>query len=137
MKKKIMLLAGLFIVVSVAGYRLHAGRGGNAFGGAFAGSMFGSVVGNAMTAPRGGGGDSGSSNSGALNAVWDAFPTAVSIVGQFLLGRKYIENWAVWLAVNVVSVGLFAWKGLWLTTLLYGLFTALSAVGWRAWQRKL
>ncbi|QQR48838.1 hypothetical protein IPF37_04735 [bacterium] len=72
MKKKIMLLAGLFIVVSVAGYRLHAGRGGNAFGGAFAGSMFGSVVGNAMTAPRGGGGDSGSSNSGALNAVWDA-----------------------------------------------------------------
>ena len=68
---------------------------------------------------------------------WDAFPTAVSIVGQFLLGRKYIENWAVWLAVNVVSVGLFAWKGLWLTTLLYWLFTALSVVGWRAWQRKL
>lgn len=68
---------------------------------------------------------------------WDAFPTAVSIVGQLLLGRKYIENWAVWLAVNVVSVGLFAWKGLWLTTLLYALFTALSVVGWRAWQRKL
>jgi nicotinamide mononucleotide transporter len=37
----------------------------------------------------------------------------------------------------VVSVGLFAWKGLWLTTLLYALFTALSVVGWRAWQRKL
>lgn len=73
MKKKIMLIAGLFIVVSVAGYRLHAGRGGNAFGGAFAGSMFGSVVGNAMTAPRSsGGGESGGSNSGALNAVWDA-----------------------------------------------------------------
>ncbi len=68
---------------------------------------------------------------------WDAFPTAVSIVGQLLLGRKYIENWAIWLAVNVVSVGLFAWKGLWLTTLLYALFTALSVVGWRAWQRKL
>ena len=68
---------------------------------------------------------------------WDAFPTAVSIVGQLLLARKYIENWAVWLVVNVVSVGLFAWKGLWLTTLLYALFTALSVVGWRAWQRKL
>ena len=68
---------------------------------------------------------------------WDAFPTAVSIVGQLLLARKYIESWAVWLVVNVVSVGLFAWKGLWLTTLLYALFTALSVVGWRAWQRKL
>jgi len=68
---------------------------------------------------------------------WDAFPTAVSVVGQFLLGRKYIENWLVWIAVNVVSVGLFAYKGLWLTVLLYALFVALSIVGWRAWQARL
>ncbi|MES2423361.1 MAG: nicotinamide riboside transporter PnuC [Pseudomonadota bacterium] len=68
---------------------------------------------------------------------WDAFPTAVSLVGQYLLGRKYIENWLAWIAVNTVSVGLFAYKGLWLTLLLYALFIALSVVGWRAWQRKL
>jgi nicotinamide mononucleotide transporter len=68
---------------------------------------------------------------------WDAFPTAVSLVGQFLLGRKYIENWAVWIAVNVVSVGLFAYKGLWLTVGLYGLFIVLSVVGWRAWKARL
>lgn len=68
---------------------------------------------------------------------WDAFPTAVSLVGQFLLGRKYIENWAVWIVVNVVSVGLFAYKGLWLTVGLYSVFIALSVVGWRAWQRRL
>jgi nicotinamide mononucleotide transporter len=68
---------------------------------------------------------------------WDAFPTALSIVGQFLLGRKYIENWLVWIAVNVVSVALFAYKGLWLTVILYTLFIALSAVGWRAWRRAL
>ncbi len=68
---------------------------------------------------------------------WDAFPTAVSVVGQFLLGRKYLENWLAWLAVNVVSVGLFAYKGLWLTVLLYALFVVLSGVGWRAWRRKL
>ena len=68
---------------------------------------------------------------------WDAFPTATSIVGQILLGRKFIENWAVWIVVNVVSVGLFAYKGLWLTALLYTLFIALSVAGWRAWQRKL
>jgi nicotinamide mononucleotide transporter len=68
---------------------------------------------------------------------WDAFPTATSLVGQFLLGRKFIENWAVWIAVNVVSVGLFAYKGLWLTVGLYALFVALSVVGWRAWRKAL
>jgi nicotinamide mononucleotide transporter len=67
---------------------------------------------------------------------WDAFPTAVSLVGQFLLGRKFIENWAVWIVVNVVSVGLFAYKGLWLTVALYAMFIALSAVGWRTWLQK-
>lgn len=65
----------------------------------------------------------------------DALPTVGSLAGQFLLGRKLVENWAVWAMVNVVSVGLFAHKGLWLTVLLYGLFTVLSLVGWRAWQR--
>lgn len=68
---------------------------------------------------------------------WDAFPTALSLVGQFLLGRKYIENWLIWLAVNIVSVTLFAYKGLWLTVILYTVFIALSVVGWRAWQRRL
>ena len=68
---------------------------------------------------------------------WDAFPTAVSVIGQILLGRKFLENWAVWLLVNLVSVGLFAWKSLWLTAVLYALFAALSIVGWRAWRRRL
>jgi nicotinamide mononucleotide transporter len=65
----------------------------------------------------------------------DALPTVGSIAGQLLLGRKLIENWAVWVGVNVVSVALFAAKGLWLTVLLYALFTVLSVVGWRAWRR--
>ena len=68
---------------------------------------------------------------------WDAFPTAASVIGQWLLGRKYIENWLAWIVVNIVSVGLFAYKGLWLTTLLYSLFIAMSVIGWRAWQRML
>ena len=68
---------------------------------------------------------------------WDAFPTAASVIGQWLLGRKYLENWLAWIVVNVVSVGLFAYKGLWLTVLLYSLFIAMSVLGWRAWQRLL
>jgi nicotinamide mononucleotide transporter len=65
----------------------------------------------------------------------DALPTVASVTGQFLLGRKLVENWAVWLGVNVVSVVLFAVKGLWLTVLLYAIFAVLSVVGWRAWRR--
>ncbi len=65
----------------------------------------------------------------------DALPTVGSIAGQILLGRKRVENWPTWLAVNLVSIALFAHKGLWLTVLLYALFAALSVVGWRSWQR--
>jgi nicotinamide mononucleotide transporter len=64
----------------------------------------------------------------------DALPTAGSIVGQVLLGRKWVENWPCWLWVNVVSMGLFAYKQLWLTVILYGLFAALSWVGWQQWR---
>ena len=68
---------------------------------------------------------------------WDAFPTAFSLVGQYLLAYKNLDNWLIWILVNVVSVGLFAWKGLWLTTLLYLAFIVLSVVGWRAWRTRL
>lgn len=65
----------------------------------------------------------------------DALPTVGSVVGQLLLGRKLVENWPVWIAVNLVSVVLFAVKGLWLTVLLYAVFAVMAAFGWRAWHR--
>lgn len=63
----------------------------------------------------------------------DALPTVGSITGQILLARKQVDNWPVWVAVNVASVGLFAVKGLWLTVGLYVLFTLMALAGWRAW----
>lgn len=68
---------------------------------------------------------------------WDGFPTAVSLIGQFLLARKHLENWAVWIIVNSVAAGLFAWKELWLTALLYLIFIGLSVVGWRHWASRM
>ena len=67
----------------------------------------------------------------------DALPTVGSVAGTLLLARKRIENWPVWVAVNAVSVGLFAVKGLWLTVLLYALFCAMALAGWRAWKKLL
>ena len=68
---------------------------------------------------------------------WDAFPTVASLLGQWLLGRKYQENWGVWIIVNTVSVALFAYKGYWLTVVLYAVFIPMSMAGWRAWQRQM
>ena len=68
---------------------------------------------------------------------FDAFPTVASLTGQWLLARKYQENWAVWIIVNLVSVALFAFKGYWLTVVLYAIFIPLSVLGWRAWAKQL
>ena len=67
----------------------------------------------------------------------DALPTVGSLVGQYLLARKWLENWPAWVAVNLVSIVLFATKGLWLTVGLYALFAVLAVVGWRAWAALL
>ena len=66
---------------------------------------------------------------------FDALPTVASLAGQILLARKCVENWPVWVGVNIVSVALFAHKGLWLTVVLYVLFTVLALFGWRAWRK--
>ncbi|MDR7272081.1 nicotinamide mononucleotide transporter [Pelomonas saccharophila] len=65
---------------------------------------------------------------------WDAFPTVASLLGQWLLARKYEENWPTWIVVNAVSVVLFGLKGYWLTVILYAGFIPMSVIGWRAWR---
>ena len=67
----------------------------------------------------------------------DALPTVGSLAGQTLLARKWVDNWPAWVAVNAVSLVLFATKGLWLTVALYAVFLVLAVVGWRAWARLL
>lgn len=63
----------------------------------------------------------------------DGFLTAGSLLGQFLLARKKVENWHVWIAVDVIYVGLYVYKGLMLTALLYAGFVVMACIGLRAW----
>jgi nicotinamide mononucleotide transporter len=65
----------------------------------------------------------------------DGFLTAGSLLGQLLLSRKKVENWHVWIAVDILYVGLYLYKGLVLTAILYAVFVAMAAVGLRAWRR--
>lgn len=67
-------------------------------------------------------------------AIWDALVTSLSLLGQYLLAKKKIENWWVWLVVNIITVGLMLMKSLWLTALLYVLFAILSYIGLKAWR---
>jgi nicotinamide mononucleotide transporter len=64
----------------------------------------------------------------------DGFLTAGSLLGTWLLARKHIENWHVWIAVDVLYVGLYVYKGLMLTAILYAVFVVMAAVGLRAWS---
>lgn len=67
--------------------------------------------------------------------TWDALTTTLSLVAQVMLGRKWIGSWAVWVATDVLYVGLYAVKGLWLTALLYVAFIGLCLAGWRSWRK--
>jgi nicotinamide mononucleotide transporter len=67
----------------------------------------------------------------------DAFLTAGSIVGQFALARKFIENWWIWLVVDVFYVGLYLHKSLYLTAVLYAIFVVLCVAGLRTWRQAL
>ena len=66
---------------------------------------------------------------------WDAFTTALSIIGMWMLARKYLEQWWVWIVVDVVCVGLYIYKGLYFTSGLYALYSVIAVFGWLNWQR--
>lgn len=67
----------------------------------------------------------------------DAFILAFSLLATWGQARKVIEQWWVWIAVDVVSIPLYAYKGLWLTAVLYTGFLALCVYGLRSWKRDL
>jgi nicotinamide mononucleotide transporter len=68
---------------------------------------------------------------------WDAMTTAVYIVAQWLLSRKKIENWILWISADTVMVGLCTWEGLYFTGFQYFVFTIIAILGFREWRTKL
>lgn len=69
--------------------------------------------------------------------VWDSFTTALCIVAYWMLSRKYVEQWLVWLAVDLVTVGLYLYKEIPLTAGLYALYSVLAVAGYLRWRRRM
>jgi nicotinamide mononucleotide transporter len=67
----------------------------------------------------------------------DAATATTSLVAQYLMTRKLLENWALWIAVDVVYIGMFIFKGLYLTAGNYAVYLALAVLGHIAWKRSL
>ena len=67
----------------------------------------------------------------------DATTAGLSVAAQFLQSFRRVESWILWIAVDVIAIGLFAWRGLLVTTALYGLFLVLAVIGLFEWRRRV
>lgn len=72
---------------------------------------------------------------GAALPHLDAALVSVSLIAQWMMTRKLLENWLLWIAVDVVYVGLFINRGLTLTAVLYAIFLVLATIGFVQWRR--
>jgi nicotinamide mononucleotide transporter len=78
-----------------------------------------------------------SRNTDAALPFVDASTTSTSLVAQWMMTRKLLENWIIWVAVDVVYIGMYIYKSLYVTAVLYLIFLILSAMGFVQWRRSL
>ena len=67
----------------------------------------------------------------------DSFTTALSIVGIWALAHKYLEQWFIWIAVDVVTCVLYFYKDIPFKACLYGLYVVIAVLGWFKWRRMM
>ena len=67
----------------------------------------------------------------------DAFTTVASLVAQYLLARKHLENWLFWIVVDVIAIGIYVQKSLLATAVLYSVFLVLAIIGYLTWRQKM
>ena len=67
----------------------------------------------------------------------DALTTSTSLVAQWMMTKKLLENWIIWVAVDVVYIGMYIYKDLYVTSALYAVFLILSVMGYLEWKRSL
>ena len=69
-----------------------------------------------------------------LTAYVDAFTTALFFVGMWLMAKRKIENWIVWIIADIISVPLYFYKGLTVSSLQFIVFTIIAILGYKEWK---
>mgnify|MGYP006292906035 CR=1 FL=1 len=69
--------------------------------------------------------------------VMDSLTTAFSITATWMLAKKYIEHWIIWIFVDIVSAGLYVYKNLWPTVILFLVYTTMAVIGYLEWKKDL
>jgi len=69
--------------------------------------------------------------------LWDSVTTAIFIIGMWLMALKRIENWIAWIIGDIISIPLYFYKGLVLTSFQYTVFLILAIAGYIAWRNAL
>lgn len=67
----------------------------------------------------------------------DGVTTALSLTAQYMLSRKLLENWWVWMTADVIYIGLYCFKSLYLTGVVYLLFFGMCIAGYTGWKKSL
>ena len=67
----------------------------------------------------------------------DAFAMNNAVVAQWMLSRKYVENWIFWIISDVIYISLFISDRLWTSVLLFGVFILLACKGWQEWRQSI
>lgn len=67
----------------------------------------------------------------------DSFTTALSVIGMWMLARKYLQQWWVWIVVDVVSAMLYVYKDLYFTAILYALYAIIAIFGYLKWKKMM
>lgn len=67
--------------------------------------------------------------------LWDALTTALSFTAMWMLARKYIEQWWVWIVVDILSVALYIYKGIYFYAGLYTLYIIIAFMGYHNWRK--
>jgi len=67
----------------------------------------------------------------------DSLVGALSIIGTWMLARKYIENWLIWIVADGLCVALYVYKGLYPTAILFVIYTVMSVDGYWQWRKAM
>lgn len=68
---------------------------------------------------------------------WDSFTTSLSVIATWMLAKKFIEHWLIWIVVDIISLGLYIYKDLHITAVLFIVYTGVAIIGYFTWRKTI